>query len=140
MHQITKLTPTNTLHEQIIQLKQSAANNAQYYRRESPEVNLIPRDIGDNVLEETVRGAISLTGHEVTPDDLHQCHRMKNKARVILKFQDRKLKRSIQINRNVLQQQSLELSQLKFSGKLFISESMCYENQQQAYKCHQLKN
>ena len=51
-----------------------------------------------------------------------------------------KLKRSIQINRKVLQQKSLELSQLKFSGKLFISESMCYENQQVVYKFRQLKN
>ena len=51
-----------------------------------------------------------------------------------------KLKRSIQINRKALQQKSLELSQLKFSGKLFISESMCYENQQVVYKFRQLKN
>ena len=51
-----------------------------------------------------------------------------------------KLKRSIQINRKVLQQKSLELSQLEFSGKLFISESMCYENQQVVYKFRQLKN
>ena len=51
-----------------------------------------------------------------------------------------KLKRSIQINRKVLQQKSLELSQLKYSGKLFISESMCYENQQVVYKFRQLKN
>ena len=34
----------------------------------------------------------------------------------------------------------MELSQLKFSGKLFISESMCYENQQLTYKCRQLRN
>ena len=65
---------------------------------------------------------------------------MKNKDRVILKFKDRKLKRSIQINRKVLQQKSLELPQLKFSDKLFISESICYENQQLSYKCCQLKN
>ena len=36
--------------------------------------SLVPHDIGDNVLEETVCRAISLTGHEVTPDDLHTCH------------------------------------------------------------------
>ena len=100
----------------------------------------MPRDTGDNVLEETVCRAIFLTGNEVTPDDLHACYRLKNKDTVILKFKDRKLKRSIQINRKVLQQKSLELSQLKFSGKLFISESMCYENEQLAYKCRQLKN
>ena len=65
----------------------------QYHQRESLEVNLVPHDIGDNVLEETVCRAISLTGYEVTPDDLHACHQLKNKDRVILKFKDRKLKR-----------------------------------------------
>ena len=98
------------------------------------------RDIGDNVVKETVCRAISLTGLEVTPDDFHACHRLKNRKIKILKFKDRKLKHSIQINKKVLQHKSLELSQLKFSGKLFISESMCYENQQLAYKCCQLKN
>ena len=128
------------LHLRIIQLEWNAVNNAQYQWRESLEVNSVPRDIADNILEETVCGAISLTGHEVIPDDLHACHWLKNRDRVILKLKVRKLKRSIQINRNVLQQKSLEPSQLKFFGKFFISESMCYENQQLAYKCHQLKN
>ena len=100
----------------------------------------MPCDIGYNVLEETLSTAISLTGHEVTLDNLHACHRLKNKERLILKFKDRKLKRSIQINRKGLQQKSLELSQLKFPGKLFISEIMYYENQQLAYKFRQLKN
>ena len=92
----------------------------------------MPRDIVDNVLEETVCRAISLTGHRVTADYLHACYRLKNKDRVILKFKDRKLKRSIQINRKVPQQKFFEPSQLKFSGKFFISKSMCYENQQPA--------
>ena len=100
----------------------------------------MPRDIEDKVLEEIVCGAIFLTGHEVTPDDLHPCHRLKNKDRIILQFKDRKLKHSIQKNRKVIQKKLLELSQLKISGKVFISESMCYQNQQLAYKCHQLKN
>ena len=115
------------LHQRIIQLKMKAVNNAPYHRRESLEVNPVPRDIGENVLEEKICRAISLTGHEVTSDDLLACHRVKNKDRVISKFKDRKLKRSIQINRKVLQQKSLELAQLKFSDKLFISESICYE-------------
>ena len=62
------------LHQRIIQLERHAVSNAQYHRRESLGVNPVPRDIGNNVLEETVCGAISLTGHEVTPDDLHTCH------------------------------------------------------------------
>ena len=124
----------------MIQLERNAVNNSQYHRRESLELNPVPLDIWDNALEETVCRAISLAGHQLTHDDSHACHRLKNKDRVILKFKDRKLKHSIQINRKVLQQKSLELSQLKFSGKLFISDSMCYENQQLAYKCPQLKN
>ena len=33
-----------------------------------------------------------------------------------------------------------ELSNLKFSGRLFVSESMSHENQHLAYKCRQLKS
>ena len=64
----------------IIQLERNAVNNAQYHQRESLEVNPVPSDIGDNVLEETVCRAISLTGHEVTPDDLHAYHRLKTRT------------------------------------------------------------
>ena len=42
------------LHERIIQLERNAVNNAQYHQRESLKVNPAPRDIGDNILEETV--------------------------------------------------------------------------------------
>ena len=39
-----------------------------------------------------------------------------------------------------LHNNSENLIQLKFSGKIFISENMCQENHQLAYKCRQLKN
>ena len=35
---------------------------------------------------------------------------------------------------------SQELNNLKFSGRLFVSESMSHENQQLVYKCRQLKS
>ena len=84
-----------TLHQRITQLEQSAASNAQYHWRESVEVNPVPRDNGDNFLVETVCKAISLTGHEFTPDDIHAYHQLQNEGRVILKLKDRRLKRSI---------------------------------------------
>ena len=62
------------LQQQIIQLERNPVNNAQHHRRESLEVNPVPRNIEDNVLEETVCKVISLIGNEVTPDDLHACH------------------------------------------------------------------
>ena len=42
--------------------------------------------------------------------------------------------------RKNLGNKSQELSDLKFSGRLFVSEIMSHENQQLAYKCRQLKS
>ena len=128
------------LHSRIVQLEKNAVSNAQYHRRETLELNPVPQDIHDNVLEDTICKALSLTDQEVVPEDIHACHRMSNRDRVIVKFKDRKLKHNVQIKQKKLNQKSLELSRLKFSGKLFVSESMCFENHQLAYKCRKLKN
>ena len=76
----------------------------------------------------------------LSQNDLQAFHRFKKKELVIVKFKCRKLKQKLLVNRKNLQNKSEDLYQLKFSGKLFISESMCHENHQLAYKCHQLKN
>ena len=62
------------------------------------------------------------------------------KDSVIVKFKCRKQKHSILINRKNLRNKSDVLTQLNFSGRLFVSESMCHENHQLSYKCRQLKN
>ena len=74
------------------------------------------------------------------PDDLQACSRLKKKDTVIIRFKCRKQKRSILINRKNLRNKSDVLTQLNFSGRLFISESMFHENHQLSYKCRQLKN
>ena len=58
------------LTERIIQLETNAVSNAQYHRRESLEINPVPTSIGDDVLQNSVCRALSLTGHKVKPDDL----------------------------------------------------------------------
>ena len=128
------------LTEGVVQLETNAFTNAQYHRRESVEVNLVPPSISDEELEMNICKALSLTGHEVKQDDLQACHRLKKKDSVIVKFKCRKLKRRVLVNRKNLRNKFEDLRQLKFSGKLFISESMCHENHQLAYKCRQLKN
>ena len=128
------------LTERIVQLERNAVSNAQYHRRESLEINPVPASISDDVLENSVCRALSLTGHEVKPDDLQPCHRLKKKDTVIVKFKCRKQKRSILINRKNFRNKSDVLTQLNFSGRLFVSESMCHENHQLSYKCRQLKN
>ena len=128
------------LTERVVQLERNAVTNVQYHRRKSVEVNPVPPSISDAEFQLNIYKALSLTGHEVKPDDLQACHRLKKKESVIVKLKCRKLKRRVLVNRKNLRNKSEDLRQLKFSGKLFILEGMCHENHQLAYKCCQLKN
>ena len=51
------------LTERVVQLERNAVTNAQYHRRESVEVNLVPPSISDEELELNICKALSLTGH-----------------------------------------------------------------------------
>ena len=126
--------------EHITQSECNNLNNAQYTRRETLKINPVPSDIADDVLEQSVCQALSLTGISVEPDDLQACHRMRKKDCIIIKFKCRKQKHHVLLNCKTLQNKSLDLTQLKFSGKLFVNGSMYHENHQLAYKCRQLKS
>ena len=88
------------LTERVVQLERNAVANAQYHRRESVEVNHVPPSANDEELKVNFCKAFSLTGHEVKPDDLQACHRLKKKESVIVKFKCRK--RSVLVNRKNL--------------------------------------
>ena len=66
------------------------------------EINPVPPSISDEELELNICRALSLTGNEVKPDDLQACHRLKKKEAVIVKFNCRKLKQKVLINRKNL--------------------------------------
>ena len=70
----------------IIQLEHNAVENCQYSRRETIELNPVPADITGDVFKENICKALSLTGVNVVPSDLHACHRMKGTDRLIVKF------------------------------------------------------
>ena len=123
-----------------IRLERNAVTNSQYSRRETIELNPVTADITEDVLEENIRTALSLNGVNIVPNNLHACHRMKRTDRVIVKFKCPKQKHSVLYKHNNLGNKSQELSNLKFSGRLFVSENMSHENQQLAYKCRQLKS
>ena len=120
--------------ERITQLEHNNLNNAQYNRRETLEINPVPSDIADDVLEQ------SLKGTSIEPDNLQACHHMRKMDCIIIKFKCRKQKHCVFLNHKTLQNKSFNLTQLKFSGKLFVNDSMCHENHQLAYKCCQLKS
>ena len=58
----------------IIQLERNAVTDSQYSRRQTIELNRVPADITEDVLEENICKALSLTGVNVVPSDLHACH------------------------------------------------------------------
>ena len=58
----------------------------------------------------------------------------------VIIFKCRKHRQNVLCNHKNLQSKGSELTQLKFSGKLFVNESLSHENQQLAYKCRKLKS
>ena len=112
----------------IIQLEHSAVTNSHYNRRETTEVNPVPAEIQDDVLEARICKALSLTGVNIAPEDLHAWHRMKRWDRAIIEFKCHKQKQSIIYKHKNLGTKSQELSNLKFLERLFVSESMSLEN------------
>ena len=98
----------------IIQLERNAVTNSQYSRRKTIELNPVPVEIHEDVLEESICKALSLTGVNVVPEDLHACHCMKRSGRVIVKFKCRKQKQPfVYIKRRNLGTKSQELTNLE---------------------------
>ena len=87
----------------ITQLEDSNLNNTQYNRRETLEINPVPSDIADDVLEQ------SLTGTSIELDNLQACHRMRKKDCIIIKSKCRKQKHCVILNCKTLQNKSLDL-------------------------------
>ena len=58
----------------IIQLERNAVTNSQYSRRETIELNPVPAEIHEDVFEDSICKALSLTGVNVVPEDLQACH------------------------------------------------------------------
>ena len=86
----------------------------QYHRHESLEINPVPASFGDDVLESSVCRGLSLTSHEVKPDDLQACRHLRKKDTVIVKFKCRKQRRSILTSRRNLRNKSDGLTRLNF--------------------------
>ena len=67
-------------------LERSVVTDSWYSRRETIELNYVPAEIQEDVSEESVCKALSLTGVNVVPEDLHAFHRMKRSDRLIVKL------------------------------------------------------
>ena len=67
---------------------------------------------------------LPLTEINVSPDELHLCHQLNKKDQVIVKFKCRKHRQNVLYNGKNLQNKGLELTQLKFSGKSFVTAKL----------------
>ena len=79
----------------IIQLEHNVVANSQYSRRATIELHHVPADIAEDVLEENISKALSLTAFNVIPNDLHACHWTNKLDSVTVKFKYCKQKNSI---------------------------------------------
>ena len=70
--------------------QRNTVTNSQYSRRETIKLNPVPAEIHEDVLEDSICKALSLTEVNVVPEDLQACHPMKRSDRVIVKFKCRK--------------------------------------------------
>ena len=61
----------------MIQLEKNAVKNSQYHRRETIKINNVPESLEDEILEENICKALSLTSVNVTPEQLYSCHHWK---------------------------------------------------------------
>ena len=103
-----------------------------------PRMQLLPFQLPPPQIRNICK-SLSLTGHEVIPDDFKACHQLQKK-RLLLWNSNPGNKRKIFIDRKNLQNNSENLNWLKFAGRVLISDSMCHENHQLPCKCKQLKN
>ena len=128
------------LSKQIERLRRNALDSSQYLQREMIEIDLVPEDSQYTQIRESICQALSLTDTLVLPSDLEAYHRMRQKDRVIVKFSSRKKRSDIIFKKKTLNVKPNDLKNLGFmSGKLFKSDSMCYENHQLFYRCRHLK-
>ena len=58
-------------------------------------------DIADDILQQSVCQALSLTGISVEPDDLKVCHHVEKNDRVIIKFKCRKQMYRVLLNQEL---------------------------------------
>ena len=83
---------------------------------------------------------LPLTDTTVTPDDLQDCHAVKNKEKVIIKYKDRKHKNKVIFDWKELKSKIVQLQDWHIGPSFFINDSMCLENQSLFYKGWQSKN
>ena len=78
------------LKSEVLNLKRKVNRDAQYHRQENLEFSGIPESIPDGELEQTAITIFKKAGVDVKSSDIVDCHRLKNRRRVIIRMVNRK--------------------------------------------------
>ena len=78
------------LKNEIVNLKRKVNRDNMYHRQDNLEFSGIPESVSDENLEGTALALLRKTGVHCTSADIVDCHRLKNRRNVILRFVNRK--------------------------------------------------
>ena len=98
----------------------------QYNRRESIELSGIPLTVNDNELEEKcVKIIQDVTGRGIPEWQVHACHRLKNRNKVIIRFVTRKIPDRALHHRKYLKDIDKTKYGLDQNTQIYFNESLC---------------
>ena len=110
--------------ERVVATERQCWENAQYSRRDTPEVVGIPMSVRENVVEQKVCDVLQEIGVDKCDRDIQACHRLKDKDRTIVKFTNRKdCLRILRVKRKLrgLDPSAVDLPE---GTKFFVNESL----------------
>ena len=122
---ITKNANTILL-SRLVTLERQFWANAEYSRRECVDIVGIPREVKEEVLEETMLNNFGKLGCSISPGHIESCHDINKKSdTVIVKFSRRKDSQQVSQVKKVLHKLKMEDIDLTGSNKLFINRNLC---------------
>lgn len=131
-NKVEELCSYKNIAEQVNRLQRSHVKLLQYNRKDSIEIHGVPEELPDE-LENTCIDLLSEIGVKVSKHGIQACHRLKNKANVIIKFINRKDADAALYNRGKLK--TLNKERFNLNGKsIYINESLCRPYQFLTYK------
>ena len=134
---------TKILVERVVSTERQSNMNAQYSRKETAELHGVPDSFGGDDLEKNILKLFNDIKPEdepkFEPHDIHACHRLAVKSRVIVKFVHRKRFRALMTKRASLKNDQIK-EKYQLTNALYLNESMSAPFKKMFYLCKKLQD
>lgn len=127
----------------LIEVETNAAKLDQYGRRNNLQIDGIPDDVGDDILEEKVCQILEEIQVPIKRHEIEACHRLPSKRgekgpkKTVLRLVNRR--KCEQAVRNAKKLNEKEIQQKLKVGRVFVSENLCPYYRKLAYMCRCLR-